>query len=229
MKDNQKGFSVAAVLMVIVVLGLVGTVGWLVYDRQNNKTDNKDAVSTKDAEQDANQTDEDADSNDDSSSKTTDGITYTVPAGWKAAKGPFDDTTVVATGQYLLSPDYKEAGLGQLSIESGAFINFQKLQWAGIDASTTIEQAANVVKNGEGGYLDPKSVKVTTAGGKQVVMFNAGHTTDGVTVFYKTAGGQWLDLSFSTSTGGDGNYNAQDSAHYATFLSWVDEVIRLNP
>ncbi len=39
MKSNQKGFSVIEILLVIVVVGLIGTVGWLVYDRQNNNSD----------------------------------------------------------------------------------------------------------------------------------------------------------------------------------------------
>jgi prepilin-type N-terminal cleavage/methylation domain-containing protein len=38
MKANQKGFSVVEVLIVIVVVGLLGAVGWLVYDRQKSKT-----------------------------------------------------------------------------------------------------------------------------------------------------------------------------------------------
>ena len=42
MKANQKGFSVVEIFIVIVVVGLIGTVGWLVYDRQKSKTDNKD-------------------------------------------------------------------------------------------------------------------------------------------------------------------------------------------
>ncbi len=36
MKQNQKGFSVVEILIVIVVVGLLGTVGWLVYDRQSS-------------------------------------------------------------------------------------------------------------------------------------------------------------------------------------------------
>lgn len=44
MKANQKGFSVVEILIVIVVIGLLGTVGWLVNDRQKNKTDNKDTT-----------------------------------------------------------------------------------------------------------------------------------------------------------------------------------------
>jgi prepilin-type N-terminal cleavage/methylation domain-containing protein len=38
MKVNQKGFSVVEILIVIVVVGLLGAVGWLVYDRQKSKT-----------------------------------------------------------------------------------------------------------------------------------------------------------------------------------------------
>ncbi len=37
MKANQKGFSVVEILIVIVVVGLLGMVGWLVYDRQKTK------------------------------------------------------------------------------------------------------------------------------------------------------------------------------------------------
>lgn len=46
MKDNQKGFSVVEILIVIVVVGLLGTVGWLVYDRQKGKTDNQQTSKT---------------------------------------------------------------------------------------------------------------------------------------------------------------------------------------
>lgn len=42
MKANQKGFSAVEILIVIVVVGLLGAVGWLVYDRQKSKSDNKD-------------------------------------------------------------------------------------------------------------------------------------------------------------------------------------------
>ena len=47
MKINQKGFSVVEILIVIVVVGLLGAVGWLVYDRQKDKpSDNTAATST---------------------------------------------------------------------------------------------------------------------------------------------------------------------------------------
>lgn len=45
MKQNQKGFGAVEILIVIVVVGLLGTVGWLVYDRQKTKTpDSKPAA-----------------------------------------------------------------------------------------------------------------------------------------------------------------------------------------
>ncbi len=36
-KQNSEGFSVVEILIIFVIIGLVGAVGWLVYDRQNNK------------------------------------------------------------------------------------------------------------------------------------------------------------------------------------------------
>ncbi len=39
MHVNEKGFSVIEILIVIIVIGLLGAVGWLVYDRQKTKTD----------------------------------------------------------------------------------------------------------------------------------------------------------------------------------------------
>lgn len=52
MKVNQKGFSIVEILVVIVVVGLLGTVGWLVYDRQKSKTDNKDTSAQTSQQQD---------------------------------------------------------------------------------------------------------------------------------------------------------------------------------
>jgi prepilin-type N-terminal cleavage/methylation domain-containing protein len=38
MKAHQEGFSIVEILVVIVIVGLLGTVGLLVYDRQKDKT-----------------------------------------------------------------------------------------------------------------------------------------------------------------------------------------------
>lgn len=48
MSTNQKGFSVVEILVTVVIIGLIGTVGWLVYDRQ--KDDNQ-ATNTQTSEQ----------------------------------------------------------------------------------------------------------------------------------------------------------------------------------
>lgn len=47
MKTNQNGFSVVEILIVVVFIGLLGAVGWLLYDRQNNKTQSKEATTTQ--------------------------------------------------------------------------------------------------------------------------------------------------------------------------------------
>ncbi len=49
MKSNQKGFSVVEILIVIVVVGLIGTVGWLVNDRQKNNKSTETASNSNTA------------------------------------------------------------------------------------------------------------------------------------------------------------------------------------
>lgn len=51
MKPNQKGFSVLELFIVIVVLGLLGTVGWFIYDRQKSETGSTDEAQTNQQEQ----------------------------------------------------------------------------------------------------------------------------------------------------------------------------------
>jgi len=48
MKQNQKGFSVVEILIVIVVVGLIGAVGWLVYDRQHSQNKQESSTTTTD-------------------------------------------------------------------------------------------------------------------------------------------------------------------------------------
>lgn len=44
MNSNQKGFSVVEILIVIAVVGLLGVVGWRVYDLQKSKSDSNSAT-----------------------------------------------------------------------------------------------------------------------------------------------------------------------------------------
>lgn len=46
MKANQKGFSVVEILIVIVIVGLLGTVGWLVYSTQPDNSQSQAATKT---------------------------------------------------------------------------------------------------------------------------------------------------------------------------------------
>lgn len=47
MKQHQKGFSVVELLIIIVIVGLIGTVGWLVYDRQKSKAKTNESTKTE--------------------------------------------------------------------------------------------------------------------------------------------------------------------------------------
>lgn len=42
MKNNQRGFSTVEILIVLVIVGLIGVVGWLVYDKQQSKKSNEE-------------------------------------------------------------------------------------------------------------------------------------------------------------------------------------------
>lgn len=58
MKSNQKGFSVVELSVIIVVVVLLGAVGWLFYDRQKNKSDKQPiAQSSQQTEETTNSTD----------------------------------------------------------------------------------------------------------------------------------------------------------------------------
>lgn len=61
MKINQKGFSVVEVLIVIVVIGLVGAIGWTVYARQDNDQDKQTPTPTSSQNEEADQATETAD------------------------------------------------------------------------------------------------------------------------------------------------------------------------
>lgn len=224
MKKFQNGFSVVEIVLAIAVTGLIGVCGWLVYDRQQNNTDNNELTSTSVAEQ----------SNDDNEevevtelADTSKNFTYSVPTGWENVNQPYEGYKS-GTGNYLISPDYEESGSGQLSIVSGAFIYFSELE-SDTTNTTTLEEALEMYKNDEsGGYFDRDSLKITDVGDKRVIMYNAGHTTDGVSVEYINSDNKWIEVGFSVSTGEDSEYNAQDSPYYETFLTWLEEFVSQN-
>ena len=227
MKNNQKGFSVVEILVVIVVVALLGFVGWRVYDNQQNNSDDNASSTTPAAEQSNDDNVENEESTVSEPEDTSKNFTYSVPSGWQNVN-QWSEPYKTGTGNYLISPDYKEGGTGQLSIVSGAFINFYEI---GPDSTTptTLEEEVERYKNDDsGGYFDRDSVKLTEVGGQQVIMYDSGHTTDGVTVTYKNADNTWLLVSFSVGNGEDSGYDAQSSPYYETFLTWLEEFVSQN-
>jgi type II secretory pathway pseudopilin PulG len=227
MNENQNGFGLIEGMLIVVILGLLGGVGWYVWNaniKTNASLDNSEKTSLTTF------TTTSTDKNDKSQGavKTIDNIKYTAPSGWKNVNAPFKPYKT-GSGNYLISSDYKEGGTGQLSIVAGAYIYFDDTVWVNIKPTMTTEQAVNVIKNTDaGGYFDQNSAKTTNIGGKKVIIFDAGHTTDGVTVLYKTAGARWLEAGFSTVAGDDTDYKAQNSPHYQTYITWLEEFIKLN-
>ncbi len=224
MSRNEKGFSIVEVLIIIVIVGLVGTVGWLVYDRQSSRSStnqNNSQPSAGDETTPADEAQEEIDYD-----TTDNGLKYPKLTGWT---DNLNSSTYLHYGAVSLrSPDYSET-TGHVSITGGAQISFQELEWTGIGANTSASDAISILK-GEGccAYYDPDSIKTTTVGGKQLVVFDSGHTSDGVTYWYKTAENKWLDIGFSVANNAPGYGEYKSSPHYQTFLTWLENFVKLN-
>ncbi len=111
MKKDQNGFSAIELILILVVVLLIGTVGWLVYDRQQSKNDNT-AATTQTTQPATTNSDEDANK---AEGKT---VTYTntelkysfdYPKEWSVTKNtkPKGFTGVYSNLQ-IKSADYKE-------------------------------------------------------------------------------------------------------------------------
>jgi Tfp pilus assembly protein PilV len=106
MKANQKGFSVVETLLVIVVVGLFGAVGWLVYDRQKNKESAKTPVPT---------------SQKDETPKAESAVLFSatgisldaakLPKDWTATNDTADVVTLTSDGCFIEATKEKDATL----------------------------------------------------------------------------------------------------------------------
>ncbi len=84
MKIDEKGFSVAELLIMVLVVGLIGAVGWLVYDRQKSKT--ADKTSTNTTSQANNKTEEIVDKYANWSTYKDDYVSFKYPKDWAVTK-----------------------------------------------------------------------------------------------------------------------------------------------
>lgn len=136
MKANQKGFSVVEIFIVIIVVGLVGTVGWLVYDRQKNKTsDSSNAqVSTPQEETPKEE-----------AKKSTPytfrelGISMDVLNGWEVKANPTKEE-----GVNFYNWTVEKVGVdGKISLSSGGFRGgFRDCEGSGSLTTATIKEVA---------------------------------------------------------------------------------------
>lgn len=165
MKANQKGFSVVEILIVIVVVGLLGAVGWLVYDRQKNKSDDK-ATTTQTSEQKQEAPKEEAKtaSKCDTSLKELKsvkiGISFCYPETWKTDIMDTASNHIVGTVT-LTSPDYKEVegGFGGSNTGSKVYVSVYKIDQLGA-AYTPVSKILDGTEQGKSVYSDVKAVKI---------------------------------------------------------------------
>jgi prepilin-type N-terminal cleavage/methylation domain-containing protein len=205
MKNNQKGFSVVEILIVVVIVGLISAVGWLVYDRQQSKVDNRGAIPVTQTSQQEQKT---ADQNDSKQQENTvqysiydkNGVRFEYPLDWKV-----DNSTNSALIQ---SPDYSKEGLQAMKINSGAFVEVSQ---------TDIPQKAYTADNfqdwGYQYYGDTKNAKVITVNAQKVVQFEAQHRNGNygwdstTTIFFKSDGTK-IEVRFGYKVGDRQTHNA---------------------
>lgn len=114
MKSNQKGFSVVEILIVIVVVGLLGAAGWLVYDRQKSKTDTTQTTQqTSVAKESEAKKEADPYANWKSQCDDKAGLCFKYPSDWKVEEATDTYISVVSPGttaRVAYQPNYERDG-----------------------------------------------------------------------------------------------------------------------
>lgn len=173
MKINQKGFSVVEILIVVVVVGLLGTAGWLVYDRQtNNKQDTRTTKSQAEEKATEKVAETKPNSNCETSYKSYSsdkiGISFCYPDTWNAAIMDTASNHIVGTVT-LTSPDYKEikGGFGGSNTGSKVYVAVYKIDQLGA-TYTSVKSILDVAEQSKEVYTEVKAVKIA---GKDGVTF----------------------------------------------------------
>lgn len=161
MKRNQKGFSVVEILIVIIVVGLIGTVVWVVYDRQgtNNSqaTKSEQKQETKKDETTTQQPEEYAGwkVHKDSNWK----LEFKYPVDWSVASRDYINGGNNTREIILKSPDFKSNTASVIEdINAGATITVSANDTDMTDFSAT-------------GLKDNEAYKVTTVAGVNAVYY----------------------------------------------------------
>lgn len=154
MKANQKGFGIVEILIVTVAIGLIAAVGWLVYDRQINKSD----TTAKDTNTQINQQEESTD--------TGSNITANIYKGWKSYETS-NGISFKYPANWVLEDEYKE---GSILLRSEALIDDETVNdrplskniylQVSVGPSDTPEAGSRFMAGAnEGKLLDPKPTK----------------------------------------------------------------------
>ncbi len=114
MRKNEKGFSAVEILLVIVVIGLLVTVGWLISTRQENEVDDAQQTTQKTTEQKSSKASEAVKTsiypNNSNGTASTDFYTVSLPAGWTVENvfEPYDIVKTIGNDKYLISSTIEE-------------------------------------------------------------------------------------------------------------------------
>lgn len=119
MKRKNKGFTVVEVALIVVLIAIVGLVGWRVLEARQNKEDKQTATTQPATENKIKPAACEGKDVEKVSEKA--GISFCYPEGWKIE---FSDEKVDTTFAYawLTSPDYKEESSGYGGSKTGAKI-----------------------------------------------------------------------------------------------------------
>lgn len=105
MKVNQKGFSVVEILIVIVVVGVLGAVGWLVYDRQSKDKAEPVATTTEIKKEDNESSTSAKDPYEGMTKYTSEkyGITFYYPKNWSTEEIPIESPSGLTPSEFAIN------------------------------------------------------------------------------------------------------------------------------
>lgn len=134
MKKNQSGFGVVEVLVLLLIVGLIATIGWLTYERNFKKDSSvNNSSETKNNQQEI-KSDEKIPEGFKKYTNSSDGVSVAYPNSWLL------DETVIPNGygrQFVAfkSPDFRigETSIGGDGVLEGASVSISKGSPMGVD------------------------------------------------------------------------------------------------